>query len=190
MIVATITDPGVLALLPACFSNRQTNCASQGQRRRLNADKQAFIDAVCLRTSHDWSHEVLPSGRRWCCRLCGASSTRLQPPGSACPRGKILRLGCAAEGRQIVGDAALLFELRLARCDIDAPLKAVQDALQGVLLYDFSDRVVKVSAQVLTRPKKGTKKRPAVPAMVRVTAWSTEDLEGFWTAAKAVARWA
>ena len=67
----------------------------------------------------------------------------------------------------VVGPAAMLFEVCLARVDWDACLKAVGDAVQGLLLAGGDDRAVVEAHVVLTRPVKG-KREP----FVRVTSFA------------------
>lgn len=176
MIQVLIEDPAVLALLPACYTNKLLNVASQGARRKVNQAKQAFTDAVAERETHRWtpSKDVA-----WTCSRCSAKSTLRKPPTSCCSGGQVVRLGCTARGKPVVGPALVLYEFCLPRCDVDAPLKAVQDAVARLVLQDGDDRAVVVSAQSLSRPVRTTKRRVGVGPFVRVMAYPLCEIADF-----------
>lgn len=180
MIRVTISDPKVLLeMLPAVYTNRLMNVASPGQRRRVNEAKQAFIDAVARREPHVWR----PAGDVWRCARCPAEDKRRKPKDdTCCPRGAVLELGCVVEGAPVEGPAVVVYRVRLARCDWDASIKAVQDATQGLVFAGGDDKAVAAALVVLSRPdagskphKDGTRKREPVLPEVVVEARSVDD---------------
>ena len=74
-----------------------------------------------------------------------------------------LLLTSVVAGEPVKGKAVVLYEWCLARIDIDAPTKAVQDALQGVLFEGGDDRVVRCSLTLLSRPSE-TREAPHIYA--------------------------
>tara|TARA_R100001510_G_scaffold21065_1_gene18417 strand:- start:174 stop:632 length:459 start_codon:yes stop_codon:yes gene_type:complete len=60
------------------------------------------------------------------------------------------------EGEVVPSDCVLaVYNFCLPRCDLDAPIKAVQDAAEEWLACR-NDRVIKSSCSFITRPAKGT----------------------------------
>ena len=74
-----------------------------------------------------------------------------------------LLLTSVVAGEPVKGKAVVLYEWCLPRIDHDAPTKAVQDALQGVLFEGGDDRVVRCSLTLLSRPSE-TREAPHIYA--------------------------
>jgi len=71
-----------------------------------------------------------------------------------------VRLTAKIEGEPATGDPVLaLYQITLPRCDVDAPIKALQDAIEPWIACK-NDRVIRYSMSFLVRPGKETKKKP------------------------------
>tara|TARA_R100001086_G_C11797329_1_gene247952 strand:- start:402 stop:860 length:459 start_codon:yes stop_codon:yes gene_type:complete len=98
---------------------------------------------------------------------------------------------CAkVEGVVVPGDRVVaVYHFVLPRCDWDAPVKAVQDACECYLECG-NDRAIKAALTFLTRPKKGTKKRPGRKASVSVYLFNMDtELEQAMDKAKEIGQW-
>ena len=74
---------------------------------------------------------------------------------------KAFRLAGKVEGEVVPSDCVFaVYNFCLPRCDLDAPIKAVQDAAEEWLACK-DDRVIKSSCSFITRPTKGNKSIPA-----------------------------
>ena len=71
-----------------------------------------------------------------------------------------VRLTAQVEGAPVEGAPVLaVYDLCLKRCDWDAPIKALQDAIEPWIACR-NDRVIRYAWAFLTRPGKETKKKP------------------------------
>ena len=64
--------------------------------------------------------------------------------------------GDPVEGEPI----AAIYYCCLPRCDWDAPIKSLQDAMEDIALACRNDRVIRFAFCVITRPGKGKDRRP------------------------------
>ena len=86
----------------------------------------------------------------------------------------LVRAGAKIEGRAVDGQAILLVLLCLPRCDWDAPVKALCDAIQEIALKDRDDRAIKYASVYLTRPSK----RKGRKAFIIAEIYSARDERG------------
>lgn len=96
----------------------------------------------------------------------------------------------SVEGYPVAGDNVVaIYHFVLPRCDWDAPVKAVQDACE-CYLEDGNDRVIKAALTFLTRPKKGTKKRPGRKESISVHLFNMDtELEQAMDKAREIGKW-
>lgn len=96
----------------------------------------------------------------------------------------------SVEGSPVSGDNVVaIYHFVLPRCDWDAPVKAVQDACE-CYLEDGNDRVIKAALTFLTRPKKGTKKRPGRKESISVYLFNMDtELEQAMDKAREIGKW-
>ena len=74
----------------------------------------------------------------------------------------LVRAEAKIQGRAVDGDAIILVLLCLPRCDWDAPIKAICDAVQDIGLKGRDDRSIKYASAYLIRPSKRKKRKPFV----------------------------
>lgn len=69
------------------------------------------------------------------------------------------------EGRPVSGSQAILIVwLCLPRCDVDAPSKAIQDAIEHIALKSKNDGSIKYAWTYLVRPSKRAKRKRFIVA--------------------------
>ena len=74
----------------------------------------------------------------------------------------LVRSEAKIQGRAVDGQAIILVVLCLPRCDWDAPIKAICDAVQEIGLKGRDDRSIKYASVYLIRPSKRKKRKPFV----------------------------
>jgi hypothetical protein len=85
-----------------------------------------------------------------------------------------VRLTAQVEGDPVEGDPVLaVYDLCLKRCDWDAPIKALQDAIEPWIACR-NDRVIRYAWAFLTRPGKETKKKPERKCRVIVDLYNAD----------------
>ena len=86
-----------------------------------------------------------------------------------------VRLTAKAEGTPATGDPVIaIYHFQLNRIDWDAPVKAVQDAIEPWIACK-NDRVIRYAWCFLTRPGKATTKKPDRPRKVEVFLYNAEE---------------
>lgn len=86
-----------------------------------------------------------------------------------------VRLTAKVEGEPATGDPVLaIYQLTLPRCDWDAPIKALQDAIEP-WIGCRDDRVIRYAWTFLTRPGKATKYKPDRPRQVVVHLFNANE---------------
>ena len=86
-----------------------------------------------------------------------------------------VRLTAKVEGEPATGDPVLaIYSLTLPRCDWDAPIKALQDAIEPWIGCK-NDRVIRYAWTFLTRPGKATKYKPVRPKQVVVYLYNANE---------------
>jgi hypothetical protein len=86
-----------------------------------------------------------------------------------------VRLTAKVEGSPAEGDPVLaIYHLCLPRCDWDAPIKALQDAIEPWIGCQ-NDRVIRYAWAFLTRPGKETKKKPERIRQVEISLYNAAE---------------
>ena len=90
-----------------------------------------------------------------------------------------VRLTAKVDGEPATGDPVLaIYALCLHRCDWDAPIKALQDAIEPWIACR-NDRVIRYAFTFLSRPGKATKKKPERPLSIVVDLYdATHEKDG------------
>ena len=85
-----------------------------------------------------------------------------------------VRVASTVEGAPVQGpNITAIYRFVLPRCDLDAPLKSVQDAIESIGIACRDDRVIRTASIFLFRPKKATKKRAGRSPGVTVYLFNT-----------------
>ena len=73
-----------------------------------------------------------------------------------------VRMTCRKDGEPVGGEpVAAVYYCCLRRCDWDAPIKSLQDAIEGIGLACRDDRVIRYAMCFITRPGSGSSQKPA-----------------------------
>jgi hypothetical protein len=87
-----------------------------------------------------------------------------------------VRLTAKVEGEPATGDPVLaIYIFTLQRIDHDAPIKAVQDAIESIGIACKNDRVIRFAWTFLIRPGTGTRYRPPAKRQVQVMLYDVAE---------------
>lgn len=103
---------------------------------------------------------------------------------------KAFRAAANVEGDPAEGDTVIaIYHFCLPRCDWDAPIKAVQDAVEDFIACK-NDRVIRAALTFLTRPIGKTKKRPQRSPFIQVYLYDMgTELEDALDRAREIGEW-